>query len=71
MITYLKMKHAEHKIKLAFFSSILGIMKNQNDILEFCKKIYDVTKDVPNDEFQNAIVSAIASLVHEENSSKN
>ena len=52
MITYLKMKHAEWKVKKMFFSSILTIINNRKDILKLMQKVYTALKDVPMDDFQ-------------------
>ena len=52
MITYLKMKHAEWKVKKIFFETILTVIDNQKDILELMQKMYIALKDVPMADLQ-------------------
>lgn len=67
MITYLKMKHNEWKVKAMFYGAIIAAIDNQKDVLELLKKMYIALKDVPADELQKEFVSKLAEIIHEEN----
>ena len=41
MITYLKMKHAEWKVKKVFFETVLAVIDSQKDILAQLQKMYN------------------------------
>ncbi len=46
MFTYFKMKKNEWKIRNAIYNSILGFMKNKQDIVNTAKKLFDSVKDM-------------------------
>ena len=53
MFTYFKMKKNEWKIRNAIYNSILGFMKNKQDIVNTAKKLFDSVKDMSGDEIRN------------------
>ena len=67
MITYLKMKRSEWKIKKMFYGTIVSLIKNQKEILELLQKMYVALKDIPADELQEEFVSKLSEIIHEEN----
>ena len=69
MITYLKMKHSEWKIKKMLYGTIAAVMENKKDILDLLQKMYIALKDVPVDELQKEFVDRLAEIIHSENHS--
>lgn len=69
MITYIKMKLKEHKIKLALYSSIEKVMDEKSNIIETIQNLYLSIKDTPINELQEKFISALAEVVH--NDTKN
>lgn len=66
MFTYFKMKKNEWKIKNAIYNSILGFMKNKQDIVNIAKKLFDYVKDMSGEEIRDEFISKLAEIVHEE-----
>lgn len=66
MITFFKMKKNEWKVKAALYGIIAGIMDNQSEILDLMQKLYVTLKDVPADDLQQAFVSELADMIHNE-----
>lgn len=67
MIRYFRVKFMELKIKEMLYDTILGVINEQKDIIDFVQRLYMVCKDVPIDELRKEFISAIAEIVHEEN----
>lgn len=67
MIRYFMMKRNEWKVKAMFYGTIASIMDEQKDIIELVKKLYGALKDVPMEDLQKELVTAIATIIHEEN----
>lgn len=67
MVTYLKMKRNEWKLKTMAYSAIISLIDNQKGISDFIKKMYISLKDVPADELQEEFISRLAEIIHEEN----
>lgn len=67
MITYLKMKRNEWKIKAMVYSTIASIIDNQKEILMLLQKIYLSLKDVPAEELQEEFISKLAEIIHDDN----
>lgn len=70
MITYLRMKKNELKIKAMIYSAIAALINNKKDILELLQKMYVILKDVPVEELQKEFISTLAEIIHEENKEK-
>lgn len=66
MITYLRMKRNEWKVKTLFFGLIVSVMNDQKDILELVQKLYTSLKDVPADQLRSELMGKIAELVHQQ-----
>ena len=67
MFEYFRMKRNERKVKAMFYRMIVAIMNEQKDIIELVRKLYIALKDVPMEDLQKELVTAIATIVHEEN----
>ena len=70
MITYLRMKKNEWKVKAMFYGTIAQIMDNQGEIqemLNLAKKLYEELKDVPAEDLQKEFISKLAEIIHSEN----
>ncbi len=66
MITYLKMKYFEWKVKKMFYGTIVTFMNNQTEILDLLQNLYTALKDVPVDELQKEFVNKFAEIIHNE-----
>ena len=75
MFTYfIKMKKNELKVKAMFYETIIQIMDNQDeikDMLDLVKRLYEELKDVPTEDLQKEFVSALAEIIHNEQSADN
>ena len=75
MFTYfIKMKKNEWKFKAMFYETIIQIMDNQDeikDMLDLVKRLYEELKDVPTEDLQKEFVSALAEIIHNEQSADN
>ena len=75
MFTYfIKMKKNEWKVKEMLYGTIIQIMDNQDeikDMLDLVKRLYGELKDVPTEDLQKEFVSALAEIIHNEQSSDN
>ena len=73
MITYIRMKKNERKVKAMIYGIIAQIMDNQDeikDMINLVKKLYEELKDVPTEDLQKEFVSALAEIIHNENPKK-
>ena len=73
MITYIKYKFNEWKVKAIFYGAIVQIMDNQDeikDMINLVKKLYEELKDVPTEDLQKEFVSKLAEIIHNENPKK-
>lgn len=73
MITYLRMKRSEWKVKAMFYGTIAQIMDNQGEIqamLNLAKKLYEELKDVPAEDLQKEFIGKLAEIIHMENKEK-
>lgn len=66
MITLIKMKYKEWKLKLAFYSIIETVIKEQEDIIKTITNIYESLKDVSGKELQDKLIAAIAEMAHDQ-----
>lgn len=66
MITFIKMKYKEWKLKLAFFSMIETVIKEQEDIIKTITSIYESLKDTTGQELQDKLITAITELAHDQ-----
>ena len=74
MITYFRMKRNEWKVKKILYGTIAQIMDNQDeikDIINLVKRLYEELKDVPTEDLQKEFVSALAEIIHNEQSADN
>ena len=74
MITYFRMKRNEWKVKAMLYGTIAQIMDNQDeikDMINLVKRLYEELKDVPTEDLQKEFVSALAEIIHNEQSADN
>ena len=74
MIEYITYKKNEWKVKAMFYGTIAQIMDNQDEIknmLDLVKRLYEELKDVPTEDLQKEFVSALAEIIHNEQSADN
>ena len=74
MITYFRMKKNEWKVKAMLYGTIVQIMDNQDeikDMIDLVKRLYEELKDVPTEDLQKEFVSALAEIIHNEQSADN
>ena len=74
MIEYITYKKNEWKVKAMFYRTIIQIMDNQDeikDMLDLVKRLYGELKDVPTEDLQKEFVSALAEIIHNEQSADN
>ena len=74
MIEYITYKKNEWKVKAMLYATIAQIMDNQDeikDMLDLVKRLYEELKDVPTEDLQKEFVSALAEIIHNEQSENN
>ena len=74
MITYIKYKRNEWKVKAMFYGIIAQLMDNQDeikDMINLVKKLYEELKDIPAEDLQKEFVSKLAEIIHNEQSVDN
>ena len=74
MIEYFKMKKNEWTVKKMFYGAIVQLMDNQDeikDMLDLVKRLYEELKDVPTEDLQKEFISALAEIIHNEQSTDN
>ena len=62
---YFRMKKSEWKIKAHIYGTIAALIDNQQESIDFLKKLYVSLKDVPVNEFQDMFVSKVVELAKE------
>lgn len=67
MITYIKMKFKEWKLKYTFYTMIEVILEENEGIVNLATNLYLTLKDVPLEELQDQFTYALANLIHKEN----
>lgn len=67
MISFLKMKRNEWKVKAMLYGTILTMMENRRGALELLQNLYLSLKDVPADQLQKEFVEKLAEVIHSDN----
>jgi len=62
MFTYVRMKRKEYRVKLAVYTAIDNIIKEQEGITKLVTDLYNTLKDVPTDELQTKFITAFAEI---------
>ncbi len=70
MLTYLKMKRNERKLKAMFYEFLVSVIDNQKDLLALIQKLFIALKDVPVEELQKEFINRLAEIIHAENRDK-
>lgn len=63
---WFQVKKMELEVKLAFYSAITGILKEQADIIQLISNLYTSLKDTPPENMQKMLLEAIAGFAHEQ-----
>ena len=74
MITYIKYKFNEWKVKAIFYGVIVQLMDNQDeikDMINLVKKLYEELKDIPAEDLQKEFIGKLAEIIHNEQSEYN
>ena len=74
MITYIKYKFNEWKVKKIFYGAIVQLMDNQDEIknrINLVKKLYEELKDIPTEDLQKEFIGKLAEIIHNEQSTDN
>ena len=69
MITYIKYKFNEWKVKEIFYGAIVQLMDNQDEIknmINLVKKLYEELKDIPAEDLQKEFIGKLAEIIHNE-----
>ena len=64
MITLIRMKYKEWKLKLALYT-VLEAVAEQKDIAALLSRLYAALKDVPLDELRGEFLGKLAEVIHE------
>jgi hypothetical protein len=56
------MKRKEYRVKLAVYTAIDNIIKEQGGITKLVTDLYNTLKDVPTDELQTKFITAFAEI---------
>ena len=70
MITYIKYKRNEWKVKAMLYGTIAQIMDNQDeikDMINLVKKLYEELKDIPTEDLQKEFIGKLAEIIHNDN----
>ena len=70
MITYIKYKFNEWKVKKIFYGAIVQLMDNQDeikDMINLVKKLYEELKDIPAEDLQKEFIGKLAEIIHSDN----
>lgn len=62
MFTYVRMKRKEYRVKLAVYTAIDNIIKEQEGITKLVTDLYNTLKNVPTDELQTKFITAFAEI---------
>lgn len=62
MFTYVRMKRKEYRVKLAVYTAIDNIIKEQEGITKLVTDLYNTLKDVPTDELQTKLITALVEI---------
>ena len=71
---YITYKKNEWKVKAMLYGTIVQIMDNQDeikDMLDLVKRLYEELKNVTTEDLQKEFVSALADIIHNEQSADN
>lgn len=74
MITYIKYKFNEWKVKKIFYGAIVQLMDNQDeikDMINLVKKLYEELKDIQAEDLQKEFIGKLAEIIHNEQSEYN
>lgn len=65
MITLIRMKYKEWKLKLALYTVLEAVAAEQKDTAALLSRLYVSLKDVPFDELRGEFLGKLAEVIHE------
>ena len=65
MITLIRMKYKEWKLKLALYTVLEAVAAEQKDTAALLSRLYVSLKDVPLDELRGEFLGKLAEVIHE------
>lgn len=66
MITFIKMKYKEYKLKLALYTVIEKVIAEQKDITTLLSDLYVALKDIPLIELKDEFLGKLAEIIHDQ-----
>lgn len=66
MITLIKMKYKEWKLKLALYTVIEKVIAEQKYITTLLFNLFTVLKDVPLNELKDEFILKLAEIIHDQ-----
>lgn len=66
MISFIKMKENEWKLKAALYGAMLALLDGQKGAAGLLRRLYSALKDVSADELHEEFISKLAELSREE-----
>ncbi len=68
MITYIKMKRNEWKLKCMFYGALIKTVESRKDTADIIRKLYKLIKETPNDNLRQQFIKSLAETIHNANS---
>lgn len=65
MITLIRMKYKEWKLKLALYTVLEAVAAEQKDTAALLSRLYVSLKDVPLDKLRGEFLGKLAEVIHE------
>jgi hypothetical protein len=66
-----KTKKIQAQLKADFYTSILSVVQEQENIKKLIDNIYNALKNTPTDELQQKLIEQIALIIHKTNNKNN
>jgi hypothetical protein len=66
-----KTKKIQAQLKADFYTSILSVVQEQENIKKLIDNIYYALKNTPTDELQQKLIEQIALIIHKTNNKNN
>lgn len=64
MLTWIKKKHYENVVMLAFYKAIVNLLNEQKDIISLLTRLYSAFKDTPPEDLKSEFITELARIIH-------
>lgn len=64
MLTWIKKKHYENKVMLAFYKTIHTLITEQKDLVTLLARLYSTLKDTPTEDLKSEFITELAQIIH-------